>query len=101
GGVATVTERDVVHPCRNSQACGIAAGLGTELPQGEGFLGQGLWQQIARMPAISKANGAAQGCWGIATNPDRGMRFLDGFGIKAQIGNLVVLALECWLVRGA
>src|SRR6266487_954266 len=25
GGVATVAKRDVVHPCRDSQACGIAA----------------------------------------------------------------------------
>src|SRR5262245_45254285 len=94
GSIATVTKRDVVHPCRNSQAGGIAASLGTELSQGNGFLGQGFWEQIARMPAIPKADGPAQGGRSIAPNPHRGMRFLYGFWKKAQIGNLVVLALE-------
>src|SRR4029453_4125603 len=101
GSVATITKRDVFPPCQNSRAGGIAASLGTELPQGDGFLGQCFWQQIARMPAIPKADGAAQGSRSIAPNPHRGMRFLDGFWKKAKIGNLVVLALEGWLVRGA
>src|SRR5499433_3760093 len=90
GSVATVTKGDVVDPCRNSQASRIAASLGTEPPQGDGFLGQGFWEQIARMPAIPKADGAAQGGRSIAPNPHRGMRFLDGFWKKAKIGNLVV-----------
>src|SRR5262249_47381473 len=79
----------------------LAASLGTEPPQGDGFLGQGFWEQIARMPAIPKADGAAQGGRSIASNPHRGMRFLDGFWKKAKIDNLVVLALEGWLVRSA
>src|SRR5262245_44961900 len=101
GSVATITKGDVVYPCRNSQAGGIAASLGTEPPQGDGFLGQRFWEQIARMPAISKADGTAQGGKSIASDPHRGMRFLDGFWEKAQIGNLVVLALERRLVRSA
>src|SRR5439155_753093 len=93
GGIATIAKGDVVHPGRNRQAGGITAGLGTEPPQGDGFLRQGLGWQIARMPAISKADGTAQGCRGIATNPHRGMWFLHRFWIEAQIGNPVVLAL--------
>src|SRR5262245_64780619 len=44
GGVAAIAKRDVVHPCRNCQTGGITSGLGTEPPQDDGFLGQGLWQ---------------------------------------------------------
>src|SRR5207245_293686 len=44
GGVATVAKRDVVHPCRNCQTGGITASLGTEPPQDDGFLCQGLWR---------------------------------------------------------
>src|SRR4029434_1662536 len=91
GSVATVTTGDIAHPCRNRQAGGIAASLGTEPPQGDGFLGQCFWEQIARMPAVPKADGAAQGGRRIAPNPHWGMRFLDGFWKKTQIGNLIVL----------
>src|SRR5262245_9859761 len=98
GGIATVAKRNVIHPCRNRQAGGITASFGTELPQGDGFLSQGFGRQIARMPAIPKSDGAAQGRCGIATNPHRGVRFLDGFRIEAKIRNPVVLALERWLV---
>src|SRR5262249_55153466 len=94
GGVAAVAERNVVHPCRNSQACGIAASLGTEPPQGDGFLGQSLWQHNGASPAHPQAHGGGEGLWSITHNPPWGIRFLDGFGIKAKIGNLVVLALE-------
>src|SRR5215475_11138767 len=94
GSVATVAKRDVVHPCRNRHTGGVAASLGTESPQGDGFLGQGFWEQIAWMPAIPKADSTAQGGRSIAPNPHRGMRFLDRFGKKAKIGNLVVLAFE-------
>jgi tetratricopeptide (TPR) repeat protein len=37
----------------------------------------------------------------IAADPHRGIRFLDGFGVEAKIGNLVVLALERGLIRRA
>ena len=87
GSVATVTKGDVVHPRRNRQAGGVAAGLGTEPPQGDGFLGQGLGSKLLGCQP-SPSGRPAQGCRRIATNPHRGMRFLDGFGIKAQIGDL-------------
>src|SRR6266446_9172561 len=79
GGITTVAKGDVVHPGRNCQAGGITASLGTEPPQDDGFLRQGLWRQIAWMPAVPKADGTAQGCRGIATNPHWRMRFLYGF----------------------
>src|SRR5262249_3592072 len=101
GSVAPGTKGGVVDPGRKSHASGSAASPRREPPQGDGFLGQGFWEQIARMPAIPKVDGAAQGGRSIAPNPHRGMRFLDGFWKKAQIGNLVVLALERWPVRSA
>jgi len=47
------------YTTRNRQAGGNTAGLGTEPPQGDGFLRQGLGRQVTRMPAIPKADGAA------------------------------------------
>jgi hypothetical protein len=47
------------YTTRNRQAGRSTAGLGTEPPQGDGFLRQGFGRQVTRMPAIPKADGAA------------------------------------------